>query len=104
MSYIKNSLPDDWEPASQSYFPKKYLCIGTDKVPAEWLPRWYGVPFDECLFIKSEPPNRVDLTLKEYRYVNESVSLIKLKVIPNGCYKQHLKILKTERLLNGNNN
>ena len=33
---------------------KKYLCIGTDKVPAEWLPRWYEVPFDECLFDTTE--------------------------------------------------
>tara|TARA_Y100001963_G_C6450361_1_gene295543 strand:+ start:239 stop:505 length:267 start_codon:yes stop_codon:yes gene_type:complete len=79
---------------------KKYLCIGNDKVQAEWLPRWYGVPFEECLFIQSELPNRVDLTLKEYRYVNESVSLIKLRVLPkNSDYKKQLCILKTEKLL-----
>jgi hypothetical protein len=73
---------------------KKYLCIGIDKVPAEWLPRWYGVPFEECCFVSNVPDKHIRDDVIKY------TSLIKLRVIPNGCYKQHLKILKTERLLN----
>jgi len=77
---------------------KKYLCVGTDKVPAEWLPRWYGVPFDECMFA----PDEITKKTQPYTYkAMASLNLIHLIVIPNGCYKQHLKILKTERLLNG---
>ena len=29
---------------------KKYLCIGNNKIEAEWLPRWYGVAHNECVF------------------------------------------------------
>ena len=72
---------------------KKYLCIGTDKVPPEWLPRWYEVPFDECLFDTTDDA----FTLNQFGYKG----LLVLKTIPNGDYKEHLKILKTERLLNG---
>jgi|TARA_Y100000758_G_C16009948_1_gene407218 hypothetical protein len=71
---------------------KKYLCVGTDKVPAEWLPRWYEVPFDECIMYESEWN-----VFKPEQYTD----LLTLTVIPNGCYKKHLKTLKTERLLNG---
>ena len=88
---------------------KKYLCIGTSNVASEWLPRWYGVPFDECLFPVKH--NRVcDFkyncmlnTIRECTYSGtcKKEQLIILKPIPNGDYKQHLKILKTERLLNG---
>ena len=85
MSYIKNSLPDDWEPASQSYFPKKYVCIGNKEIESKWLPRWYDVPFEECLF---ERTLHID-------------NLIILTYRPDGDYKEHLKILKTEKLLNG---
>jgi hypothetical protein len=86
VSYIKNSLPDDWEPASQSYFPKKYVCIGNKEIESKWLPRWYDVPFEECLFDK-----------------NPFQGCIVLTPLPkNSDYKQHLKILKTESLLNGN--
>ena len=70
---------------------KKYLCIGIDKVPAEWLPRWYGVPFDECLFDTTDNA----FTLNQFGYKG----LLVLRPIPNGDYKEHLKILKTERLL-----
>tara|TARA_R110001592_G_C12601644_1_gene695834 strand:+ start:140 stop:400 length:261 start_codon:yes stop_codon:yes gene_type:complete len=85
MSYIKHSLPDDWEPASQSYFPKKYVCIGNKEIESKWLPRWYDVPFEECLF---ERTLHID-------------NLIILTYRPDGDYKEHLKILKTEKLLNG---
>ena len=91
MSYIKNSLPDDWEPISifdQIPGKYKYLCIGNTSVEAEWLPRWYGVPHDECLF------NYPD---DEY---GPAVPLIRLRALPKGTnYKQHLKIIKTEHLL-----
>ena len=31
----------------------KYLCIGgiiNPNIKDQWLPRWYDIPFDECLF------------------------------------------------------
>ena len=34
MSYIKNSLPDDWESPDPS--TKKYICIGTKEIQAKW--------------------------------------------------------------------
>ena len=77
---------------------KKYLCIGTNKVPAEWLPRWYEVPYEEC--VMSRIPHAFK-TILEKDLKSEYAHLIPLTVIPNGCYKQHLKILKTERLLDG---
>jgi len=77
----------------------KYLCIGNDKIEAEWLPRWYGVPHDECVF------RRYNKLFKQHEgtgYPDTSI-FIKLKPLPKGTnYKQHLNILKTERLLNGN--
>ena len=85
MSYIKNSLPDDWKPDP---YLKKYLCIGNKYIKSQWLPRWYGVPHDECLF------NYPD---DEY---GPAVPLIRLRALPEGTnYKQHLKIIKTEHLL-----
>ena len=83
MSYIKNSLPDDWE--FPDHPPKKYLCIGNKEIESKWLPRWYDVPFDECAF---ERTLHID-------------NLIILTYRPDGDYKKHLKILKTEKLLNG---
>jgi len=68
---------------------KRYLCIGNDKVRAEWLPRWYGVPHDECIFraYPNEP-------------VYWRVNFIVLKPLPLGSdYKKQLCILKTEKLL-----
>jgi hypothetical protein len=93
MSYIKSLLPDDWEPKYQS--PKKYLCIGTEEVEAQWLPRWYGVPFDECCFPEKIPSKHIRDDVIEY------TPLIKLTYRSDGDYEEHLKILKTERLLNG---
>jgi hypothetical protein len=73
-----------------THLNSKYLCIGNNSVEAEWLPRWYGVPYDECLF---NWPN------DEY---GPAVPLIRLRVLPKGAnYKQQLNIIKTERLLNG---
>ena len=69
---------------------KKYLCIGNDTIEAQWLPRWYEVPFEECCFANNIP-NKI--TSDYY------TPLIKLTEQPIGTdYKQHLKILKTERL------
>tara|TARA_Y100001949_G_C15925434_1_gene303205 strand:- start:344 stop:604 length:261 start_codon:yes stop_codon:yes gene_type:complete len=85
MSYIKNSLPDDWEPDP---YLKKYLCIGNRHIKSQWLPRWYGVPYNECLF-----------DLQNYHY--SDIQLIKLTVRPDNDYEEYLKILKTEHLLTG---
>ena len=33
----------------------KYLCVGgmvNPNIRDQWLPRWYDIPFDECLFRK----------------------------------------------------
>ena len=93
MSYIKNSLPDDWEPDPSKYqSPKNYLCIGTKEIQAKWLPRWYKVPCQECLFAG-------EFRKFSTRYAEQN-HLIELTYRPHGDYKQHLKILKTERLLN----
>ena len=71
---------------------KKYLCLRDDKVEAEWLPRWYGVPFDECEFVHSSydqyPSGWFDGT-----------PLIILKPRLDNNYD--IKIAKTEHLLNG---
>ena len=99
MSYIKNSLPDDWELPDPP--TKKYLCVGNKEVKAEWLPRWYEVPYDECMFAHvNKDGNYVNHPVKKYNLPHPDTLLI-LKVIPNGDYKQHLKELKTEKLLNG---
>jgi len=95
MSYIKNSLPDDWEPERNYQSPKNYVCIGTEEIEAKWLPRWYEVPFDECCFPGEIPSKHIrDDVIK-------ATPLIKLTYRPDGDYEEHLKILKTERLLNG---
>ena len=96
MSYIKNSLPDDWE-LDQSFINKKYTCIGNDIIEAAWLPRWYGVSHDDCYFYPHKFP--VDLLDKSQTNFPNSIVLLPL---PEGSdYKQKLKELKTERLLNG---
>jgi hypothetical protein len=89
MSYIKNSLPDDWEP-EQSYYPKKYLCIGNKEIKAEWLPRWYDVPHEECIFFKN--------SFGQYPFQG---CIILTPLRKGSDYKQKLKELKTERLLDG---
>jgi len=97
MGYVKSMLPDDWEPEPPfvRFPPKTYLCIGNNKIKPEWLPRWYGVPHEECLFIKKNQFGKHQL--KQY-----SSKYIVLKPLPkNSDYKQHLKMLKTEKLLNG---
>tara|TARA_B100001964_G_C14072927_1_gene526719 strand:- start:580 stop:798 length:219 start_codon:yes stop_codon:yes gene_type:complete len=68
---------------------KKYLCIGNDDILSQWLPRWYKVPYNECLF-------------DSQNYTYSDIQLIELTVRPDNDYEKYLKILKTERLLNGN--
>ena len=85
MGYVKSMLPDDWEPEQSYSPPKKYLCIGNKEIKAEWLPRWYDVPHEECIFDK-----------------NPFQGCIVLTPLPKGRdYKQHLHMLKLEKLLNG---
>ena len=94
MSYIKHSLPDDWntEPFHSAHV--KYICIGTKEIEAQWLQRWYGVPHKECYFIQYTSTQSADTYMHS--------SHIVLKPLPEGSdYKQKLKELKTERLLNG---
>jgi len=68
---------------------KKYLCVRDNKIEAEWLPRWYGVPFEECVFV----------TDAGWQHVVPNKGLLVLTPLPkNSNYKEHLKILKTERL------
>jgi hypothetical protein len=100
MSYIKSLLPDDWEPDP---YLKKYLCIGTEfekrEIKAQWLPRWYNVPYDECLFTDNvNDPVQYTYTSDEFFKHNQLIILI---YRPDGDYQEHLKILKTERLLDG---
>ena len=67
---------------------KKYLCVRNNKVEAEWLPRWYKVPFEECVFVTDSSW--------------QNKELIMLTPLPKGTdYVHYLKTLKTERLLNG---
>jgi len=73
---------------------KKYVCIGTKEIEAQWLPRWYGVSHDECIFCKYN-----ELFEQDYPQQQWLIELTPLN--KGGNYKQHLKILKTERLLNG---
>ena len=76
---------------------KKYLCIGNGIVEAQWLPRWYKVPYGECAFINKNVHKEASSSLKDLYY-----GFIVLKPLPKGSnYKKHLKIIKTEHLLNG---
>jgi hypothetical protein len=102
---------------------KKYLCIGCEvaiphdnppehiklnknyyaephitAINAQWLPRWYGVPYEECVFT-DDPTGVVE---SEGTYYGKAVTdeLIVLKYRPDGDYEEHLAVLKTERLLN----
>jgi hypothetical protein len=79
---------------------KKYLCIGDGAIEAAWLPRWYKVPVEECVFQDSnegyfELPNYPDW------YLIRNKKLVILKPRPNKDYD--IKIAKTEHLLNGGN-
>ena len=69
---------------------KKYLCIGNKKIKAEWLPRWYSIPYEECLFIQHH-----------YFGKHPSKYIVLTPLSKDNDYKQHLSILKTEKLLNG---
>ena len=76
----------------------KYLCIGNKEVKAQWLPRWYGVPHTECTFTNEFEP----ATALHPDAIKQS-NIIRLPVLPKGSdYKQKLKELKLEKLLNGN--
>ena len=76
---------------------KKYLCIGNNKIEAEWLPRLYGVAHNECVF------RRYNKLFEQHEPSYENTSFIELIPLPKGSnYKQHLNILKTERLIYGN--
>ena len=104
MGYVKSMLPDDWEPAGPA--PEyKYYCVSgfyNPNIRDKWLPRWYGVSFKDCLFYSEERKNNNDC--QDWDNVCKSLNLILLTDLPKGTnYKQHLKILKTERLLNGGN-
>ena len=102
MGYVKSMLPDDWEPAGPA--PEyKYYCVSgfyNPNIRDKWLPRWYGIPFKDCLFYSEERKNNNDC--QDWDNVCKSLNLILLTDLPKGTnYKQHLKILKTERLLDG---
>ena len=71
----------------------RYLCIGNDAIRAEWLPRWYKVPHKDCKFLHEREVH------KDFEY--PMIDMI-LEPRPNKDYEQHLKTLKTERLLDGN--
>lgn len=110
MSYIKNLLPDDWEitpdpneekewiEAEMTNTTKKYLCIGSGDVEAHWLYRWYKVPYEECVLYHDSNAFR---SIIEKDLKNKYAHLLPLTVRPDGDYEQHLKILKTEKLLYG---
>ncbi len=104
MGYVKSMLPEDWEP-DQDYPKYKYYCVSgihNPNIRDKWLPRWYGVPFEDCLFYSEERKNNNDC--QDWDNVCKSLNLILLTDLPKGTnYKQKFKELKTERLLNGNN-
>ncbi len=78
---------------------KKYYCIGSGTVEAEWLPRWYGVPYDECMFAHvNKDGNYENHPVKKYNLPHTD-TLIILKVRLDKNYD--IKIAKTEYLLNG---
>lgn len=127
MGGVKRMLPDDWgdkqhdEPneeeicfvmSEQELQRSKYLCIGTEEVEAKWLPRWYGVPHTECAFTFAAGiyEDEIDLGSRSYLGIYgmhpdaiKQSNIIRLPVLPKGSdYKQKLKELKLEKLLNGN--
>ena len=84
----------------------KYLCVGgiiNPNIRDQWLPRWYDIPFNECLFRIDYVSEDSSGMKKDWEKIAEGESVMLLTDLPKGTnYKQHLKILKTERLLNGN--
>ena len=106
MGYVKSMLPDDWEPEYDQSRKYKYLCLSgviNLNIRDKWLPRWYGIPFEECLFSSSwEYPDSG--TKEDWEEIAKREHLMLLTDLPKGTnYKQKFKELKTERLLNGNN-
>ena len=118
MGGVKRMLPDDWgdkqhdEPndeeiwfdmSEQELNRAKYLCIGNKEVEAKWLPRWYGVPHTECAFTFAAI-SEIDLGSRFYGMHPDAIkqsNIIRLPVLPEGSdYKQKLKELKLEKLLN----
>ena len=96
MGYVKSMLPDDWDEETEAAIEEeskaKYLCLGNDTVEAQWLQRWYDVPFEECLF--HHDGGRPE-SFKGW-------DSIVLRPLPEGSdYKQKLKELKLEKLLRG---
>ena len=119
MGYVKSMLPDDWESKDDQdngYFPTKlnmhiqinetkykYLCrsgVFNPNIRDKWLPRWYDIPFEECLFASDWKDSSG--TIEDWKKEADMGSVMLLTDLPKGInYKQHLKILKTERLLDG---
>lgn len=113
MGGVKRMLPDDWENkqhdepsdeeiwfdmSEQELNRAKYLCIGNKEVEAKWLPRWYGVPHTECAFT-----NEFEPVYAMHPDAIKRSNILQLTVLPKGSdYKQKLKELKLEKLLNGN--
>jgi hypothetical protein len=83
----------------------KYFCIGTllknyqNKGPIvilpEWLPRWYKIPFDECVFVPHDSKKSHAFTWRIFS------DLMVLTYRPNNDFEHHLNILKTKLLLEG---
>ena len=84
----------------------KYLCVGgiiNPKIKDQWLPRWYDIPFSECFFRRDYVWEDSSGMKKDWEKIAEEENIMLLTDLPKGTnYKQHLKILKTERLLDGN--
>ena len=84
----------------------KYLCVGgiiNPNIRDQWLPRWYGIPFSECFFRRDYVWEDSSGMKKDWEKIAEEENIMLLTDLPKGTnYKQHLKILKTESLLNGN--
>ena len=104
MGYVKSMLPDDWEPEYDQSRKYKYLCrsgVFNPNIRDKWLPRWYDISFDECLFASDWEDSSG--TIENWGKEAEIEHVMLLTDLPKGTnYKQHLKILKTERLLDGN--
>ena len=85
----------------------KYLCVSGyyhKRVIDKWLPRWYAVPFEECLFYSDMKKERDigGMCSSDAEILAKQEGVMLLIDLPKGTnYKQHLKILKTERLLDG---
>ena len=103
MGYVKSMLPDDWEPEYDQSRKYKYLCrsgVFNPNIRDKWLPRWYDIPFEECLFASDWKDSSG--TIEDWKKEADMGSVMLLTDLPKGTnYKQHLKILKTERLLDG---